>query len=81
MKNNKKRSLKIYNYTELNFFFLGQVLDQLNVQQLEYKTNQDGTPFQEFGAFYLDDGFQYRYCIETLKRHNRITFWRSDLNE
>ena len=81
MNNNNKRPIKIYNHTELSLVIIGQILAQLLAEEMQYEERADGSLREEFGAFYIDDGYQYRYCLQALKRHNRITIWRSDLNE
>ena len=78
---NNKRPIKIYNYTSLSLNLIGQILDKLNAEELQYEEREDGSLREELGAFYIDDGYQYRFCLEALKRHNRVTIWRSDLNE
>ena len=78
---NNKRPIKIYNHTELGLDLLGQVLAQLLAEEMQYEDLGEGKVHEEFGAFYIDDGYQYRYCLQALKRHNRITIWRSDMNE
>jgi hypothetical protein len=80
MENNKRR-IEIYNHTELSLVLIGQILAQLLAEEMQYEDLGDGKVREEFGAFYIDDGYQYRYCLQALKRHNRITIWRSDLNE
>ena len=79
--NNNKRPIKIYNHTELALDVVGSVLDKLFAEEMQYEDLGEGKIREEFGAFYIDDGYQYRYCLQALKRHNRITIWRSDLNE
>lgn len=78
---NNKRPIKIYNHTELTLDVIGSVLDKLYAEEMQYEEREDGSLRTEMGAFYIDDGYQYRYCLEALKRHNRITIWRSDMNE